>query len=285
MMSTTPCPDCHHAFAMTMDRCPHCGRPARFPNVVMAEDAKERQALDRRYGKALRGVAKRGAEVKLRDFEAAASSSVAVIARSFEETQRLANSDNEGYATYYELGEAEVRFPKGDEWDRLRRVADAALFGGYQKSIRFAALSLDGMALGSYGDIAWVLKEDMIAHRASVFEENSVLFMKHRGIKMSQANRLPSGCRATWAERAKLCVAKLAAKVDGRTAANEFPRILLRQGQTTTDDDFVEVHVGGPMTIRTLECVRLMKGSRRQRKTIARALKAKLRNFGVKLES
>ncbi len=113
-MDTTPCPDCGYTFAMTQDRCPHCARPARFPNVAMAADAKERDALDRRYAKALRDAAKRGAEPEVRDFEDAAASSTAVIARSFEETRRLAD-DGQGYASYYQQTEAGMRFSVGEK--------------------------------------------------------------------------------------------------------------------------------------------------------------------------
>ncbi len=284
MNKTIPCPYCHNNFAMTLASCPHCGREV-FPNVVMAEDAKERQALDRRYDKALRDAAKRGAEAKVRDFEAAVASSMAVIARPFKQTLRLAESDREGYPTYYQLITAGPRFPMGEKWDTLRDVADAALFGPYREQIRFAALSLDGRALANYGEMSWVLREDMIAHRASVFEENSVLFMKHHKIRRDRAHKLPRGRRASWPERSKLCVAKLAGKIDATTAASDFPGILLRAGKTTADHDFVEVHVGGSMTIQTLRRVILMEGSRRRRKTIVKALEAKLGNFGVKLES
>jgi hypothetical protein len=251
----------------------------------MAEDTKERQALDRRYDKALRDAAKRGAEAQVRDFETAAASSLAVIARPFKQTLRLAESNREGYPTYYQLVKVGARFPMGEKWDTLRDVADAALFGPYRENIRFAALSLDGQALANYGEMSWVLREDMIEHRASVFEENSVLFMKHHKIRMDRAHKMPRGRRATWSERSKLCVAKLAAKIDATTATSDLPGILLRQGKTTADDDFVEVHIGGSMTVHTLERVILMKGNRRRRKTIAKALKMKLKHFGVELET
>ena len=67
MTDTTPCPDCHHTFAMTRDRCPHCGRPARFPNVAMADDARERQALWRKWWKA---VSEKGEEEALAELAA-----------------------------------------------------------------------------------------------------------------------------------------------------------------------------------------------------------------------
>jgi hypothetical protein len=71
-------------------------------------------------------------------------SSRAIIARSLSEFLRLAMSDHEVYATYYQLVEAEVRIPGGGKWDGLRRLADDTLFPGYKDQIRFGALTLRG---------------------------------------------------------------------------------------------------------------------------------------------
>lgn len=182
MPRTTRCPSCQNAFAMSLEHCPHCGRPSRFPNVAMADEPDERRALQQRYDQALRDASARGVEGIVRGFEAAS-----------------------------------------------------------------AALSLDGNVLKSYGDCSWVLREDMIAHRASLFEENSVLFMEHHDVAIAEAHKLPRGHRAVWAERSKLCVAKLAAKIGHETTDAEFPKLLLRDGRTPEGDEFVEVHVGGPM--------------------------------------
>src|SRR5215216_1688626 len=48
----------------------------------------------------------------------------------------------------------------------------------------------------------------MIAHRATVLEGNVVLRLLDTTIR--DLINLPKGCRATWPERAKLCIAKLA---------------------------------------------------------------------------
>ncbi len=285
MPSTTRCQHCRHDFDLSLDRCPHCALPGLFPNVAMAEKDGEQHALGQRYDQALAAASARGAEDAVRDFEAAASKSVAVIARSLEATQMLAAGDNQGFGTYYRQIDAETRFPTGEAWDVLRRVADAALFRGYEKNVRFAALSLDEHGLGTYGECSWVLKEKMIAHRASVFEENSVSFMESHDVKLSRAHELPRGYRATWAERGRLCAAKLAGRIDSATSEDDYPGLLLRAGKTTADDDFVEVHIGGPMTIRTLERVLMTRSNKRRRRVIEKALLEKLENFGVELET
>lgn len=60
------------------------------------------------------------------------------------------------------------------ENDRQRRMVDALLFGGYADQIRFAALSLDGIGLRSYGkgglSYGLCLGDVAIAKRASLLQ-------------------------------------------------------------------------------------------------------------------
>ncbi len=123
----------------------------------------------------------------------------------------------------------------------------------------------------------------MISHRASVFEENSALFMERRGIKISRSPNLPKGYRATWDERAKLCVAKLAGKIDAATRSDEYSGLLVKQGATSEDDEFIEVHIWGPMTVLTMERVIVTAPKPRHRATIIKALKAKLAKHNVRV--
>ncbi len=71
--------------------------------------------------------------------------------------------------------------------------------------------------------------------------------------------------------------------MDSHTSAKDFPKLLLRQGSMPEDDEFVEVHVGGPMTVRTLERVVLKLDTGHS--TTSKALRAKLEKHGVKVES
>src|SRR5205823_5046023 len=133
------------------------------------------------------------------EFDKAAASAQAVIARPLGEVQRLASSQKQGYATYYQQTESEVRFPEDDRWTKLREVADSALFAGYRERIRFAALSLDGVGLPHYGDCFMTAREDMIAHRASLYEDNSAVLVEQRGPRIADE----PGHRGVWAERGK----------------------------------------------------------------------------------
>ena len=284
MATPDDCPHCGYAIPQSWVRCPHCALPGLFPNVRAAERPEEVGALNDRYVTAMREASARGCAKQAQDFEASTARSAAVLARSILELERLASDDNALYSTYYKLGKAEVRLPSDDKWDVLRRVADQAMFPGYEEHIRFAALSLDGLGPRNYGACSLSLRDDMISHRTSVFEENSTLFMDHENVRMADANNLPLGRRANWAARGKLCVAKLADRMDTSTSATDFPDILLVQGATSAEDGFIEAHIWGPISIRTCEGIVVERRKRKPSKAILKGLRAKLSKFGLMLE-
>jgi hypothetical protein len=282
MPLSIPCPECTNEIPQPAERCPHCGRPGVFWNVIAAEDIAERAALERRYQAAKADAVSRNAGSNLQDFENAVAGSKAVIARSVIEVHRLTSSNRQLYATFYELTESGISLPAGDEWDMLRELADTVLFWKSKKHIRFGALSLDGVGLPNYGPCSLVLRDEMISHRSSVFEENSAVFMERRKIKISRNPNVPKGYKATWGDRGKLCVAKLACKIDSKTGPDKYSRLLLRQGSTSEDDEFVEVHIFGPMTVLTMEQVIVTAPKENQKATILKAIKFKLAKHGVR---
>jgi hypothetical protein len=91
--------------------------------------------------------------------------------------------------------------------------------------------------------------------------------MDHKHILMSQAASLPEGYRSSWTNRGKLCIAKLADRLDSTTTANDHAALLMKQGKTSADDEFVEIHVWGPMTIRSFEQVTLRSIPRNRRRS------------------
>ena len=281
MPNSISCPDCKNEIPQPAACCPHCGRPGIFWNVRQADDVNERAALQSRYDAAKAEALSRGATVTVDDFENAVGKSLAVIARSDTDVYRLANSTRQLYATYYKQIDAGLRLPDGNEWDVAREITDSLLFPNYKEQIRFAALSLDGIGLSSYGSCSLILRDDMIAHRSSVFDENSVLFMERHGVKVSRTPNIPKGFTAIWSERHKLCIAKLAGRIDSTTRPNQYSTLLLKQGTSPEYDEFVEVHIFGPITVLTMAKVVITTPKARQRATIVRALKSKLAKHGV----
>lgn len=242
---------------------------------------EEKDALEIRYQAARNEAGKRRGESLVQQFEdAVAKQSRAVIGRSWEEINRLASSEKELYATFYSLVSAGVRIPNNSQWDQYRGRVDEALFLHYKEHIRFAALSLDDKGPINYGACFLILRSDMIAHRATVFEENLMLFIKKRNIGLMQ--ELPAGYRALWQDRAKLAVAKLAASINSSTLPSDFCHVLLRNGATSGDDDFVEVHIYGSISIRTVEKVSIIR-SERQKGARFKALQKNLNKYKVAL--
>ena len=79
---------------------------------------------------------------------------------------------------------------------------------------------------------------------------SAVYFEKQR----RQGNEPPviAGYRARWCDRGKLALAKHGHELTPTSTASELAGLILRAGMTSADDTFIEVHVHGPITRRTL---------------------------------
>jgi hypothetical protein len=273
------CSHCTYEIPASRDCCPHCGLPALFPNVRAAEEPSEAAALEVRYKHAITAATARGDEVVVRQFEAAVAGSKAVVNRPFSKVEEWASSDKQLYATYFQQLDAGVRLPDDDKWHHLRAMARPALFPDYGTKVQFGALSLDGVGSRQFGDCAVTLREEMICHRASVFEGNTAAIMRKCDYNFVSV----LGFRAPWDSRARLAVAKLAGEVASSTKQSEFPRILLRPAPKSEDDEFVEVHIYGSMTRRTFERVVINSASKHSR-TRVKALGVVLAGVGVNLD-
>jgi hypothetical protein len=259
MAFTRTCTHCGHDFPASRDHCPHCAWPLLPPNMAAAEDPTEVSALEARYASAMADLDLRGARQTAAALEGALQRSQCVCTRSVAEVHRLASSDRQLYATFYQLVEGGVVIPEEGEWDRRRRPVDDVLFPGYRDKIHFGALTLDGRGVRNYGPCALVLSERMVAHRSTVFDDNTVLWMERQGIRVSQAHQLPGGFRAPWQARGRLGLAKLADALEPFTAPASFAGLVLCDGETSRDDAFIEAHVYGPVSIRTAQRVRVLR--------------------------
>ena len=247
------CPECHYSFPDGQLFCPHCNRPSRFPNIVVAERPEQVAALEKRYQVALADARDRDCEAVLTLFEQRVlEASEAVVCRSVLETLRVVESDRVLFSTYYHLIEDEQVLPRTDEWRRARELADEVLHGSFAKrNIYFAALALGGEGLANYGPCSWVLAERMIDFRTTVFEENSAVFFRKKAIRKADVQTL--GYRAVWQRRGKLAACKLGSRLRQKTSESEFANILCKTGKDSGQDDFVEAHVFGSMTYRAID--------------------------------
>ncbi len=281
------CPDCNEPFPETQPLCPHCGRPSLFPNVHAAERAEERKALDDRYCQACNDLSRRGCDAVRQSFETEIClKAVPVISTSFNEFVRIAAADTNPFSTYYQRVKAETLIPNGEKWNVLRNVAEDALFPGYKDKIRFGVLSLDGDGVYNYGECSITLKLHMLTHRTSLFTDNNVVFTIYaQKSAMADAENLERGHRATWDERHKLCVAKLGPQMDANLAPGDFATLLLQQGRTTEDDRFVELHIWGPVTVRSVQSVRVRRLRNRPLQAQLRDTQRLLTRYNIVLEA
>ena len=259
MPSPIECGECGRDISPFAMNCGICGRQ-QFPNVNLAREAEEQEALQRRYDDARALAAANGLDDLAQQFERHVENSLAVMCVKFEELERLALHDSELKSTFYGLADTRVpraRPPAGTDWNRIREVADTAIFGDHAKGhIRFAALSTSAAGLTAYGPCTLVCSTELIQKRASVFEKNSCQFFVDLGkLEIGSTVKVPKGYRGTWAARAKLALAKLANRLRAEMTSHQFSGMLLTAGVTTADDDFVEVHICGPMSARTFERV------------------------------
>jgi hypothetical protein len=273
---TRICSYCSFSMPVSLDRCPHCARPSLFPNVEMASDPAEVAALDRRYSSAMTRAVANGTAAVAGDLEReTATRSRVVISRDSSDVYRLACGDNQLYTTYYRLVEIGFRAPSDSKWDSIRATVDSMMFPNYHQEVRFGALTLDEAGLLHYGDCHLILKTDMVDFRTTAFTANSAAFVEGNHFV------IPAGHRATWARRGRLAVAKLASALTPSTAVGDLPRLLKSDGATPEGDSFVETHVYGSISMRTVERVSMSRSATRAVKVSA--LKEKLEKLGVPL--
>lgn len=225
--------------------CPICTADVGYPNVRAARRRDQVEALEKRLADSMRSADARGANAEVANFLAATSKSDAVMNRSLGALHSWLNEASPLLVTFHNLRRAGARISQDNGWDQQRISAENTVSPLYYEELHPAALTLNGQGMTYYGPYSVILSEDLIAFRSTVFEENPFLFTKrHRVISGQPA---PPGYRAEWAERQKLAVAKLGARIAKGLSNDDFPQILMEQRPNDPDCDFVEVHVYGPI--------------------------------------
>jgi len=277
------CLNCRRAVPDHVRNCPYCQTDVGFPNVRAASQKIETEALNERFKNALVSARARKCEEILLDFGNAAARSSAVISRSLSAIQTLVSSERALYISFYRQVESGSRLPEDNAWDRGRLAVDSTLFPLYHPEIVFAALSLDGLGPHSYGTYTIILRENMILQRATVFEENSFSFCQAKH-KIVVGDPIPPGYRAQWDSRGLIAMAKLHDKLESSTTKEEYPGILLTQNPDPTAEDFIEVHIYGPIHRAAIERIKGPLPKSREDKVILRSIKKKLDEIGAVAE-
>lgn len=248
------CKNCKSEVPFSYEKCPTCGQYMGPPNVRSAKSKKELDALNLRYEAALDDAKKNGSYKCLTEFDEEVKKSFTVINVDLNYLNLVCTSDNALYSNYFLQTNGQIRKPASEDHDKHRRGVDALLFGEYSKEIRYAALSLDGMGLISYGHYSMKLKEIAVKDRATLLENNSYEFAQKNNLKPGDI--IPAGYKSCWNDRHKLAVSKLCKKVKADTKKNEFSKILLyADKKNRAKDEFIEVHIYGGFDNKAIESV------------------------------
>lgn len=223
------CPDCGIAFEYWQAHCRN-GHLVGFPNYRAAE--AERVELSARFQAAGDNARNRGLASLLAKLDTLAQSSQPVIVMSFAACDNILRSDK--YRNYDKRLESGERNPAEARDHADRQMVAARLFPVYGAHIHYAALSPNGRGLTTYGEgsigVRWQVTPHYLGARASLLEENSFMFYDHHGLGTRGAVP-PAGYQATWEDRAKLVVAKLAPRLTPATSEASLPDLLLHTGK------------------------------------------------------
>jgi hypothetical protein len=283
IMVTLLCTDCDTILPYAARECVGCGCDVGFPNVRAAELVAEVEGLRERVRYAQVASRERNCANELEAFGTAASEAAAVMTRSLATLDGLVSTQSAAMVSYYKMVRAGIRLPENNEFDANRDRIDATINPfGVHENIQFAALSLDGLGVAWYGDYSITLRERMISARSSVFEENPFRFCDKHPI--SPTGGVPLGFRASWARRGELAMAKLHPRIMPRMQFNDFPAILVEQGEKSADSDFIEVHIYGQIHARAIERVIGPVPRRKADRVIWRRVKRALDGLGVVVE-
>ncbi|HZG54170.1 MAG TPA: hypothetical protein VEZ40_18860 [Pyrinomonadaceae bacterium] len=219
-----------------------------------ADRPEELQALEKRYLEAYETARAGNYLPVFEEFEKTLKQSHAVINVDVEFLHFFTRNARNLYATYERAVEGQIRKPALLEFDQKRRAVGGTLFGSYAREISYAALSLDGLGPQSYGPYAIKLRDIAIRSRATVLENNSYDFVHKHDLKLGK--RPPLGYVASWDNRHKLAIAKLAGFLTPATREADFPKLLLSSAGNRATDEFIEVLIYGTFDLNAIESVK-----------------------------
>jgi len=218
---------------------------------MAARDPLHAKALQQQYTQAFDQV-RDSLEREFRELERWAAETQAVLCADLEKLEPLMQGKMQILPSYWDLHDFRSLASDaqgGPNWHKMRQKAEIELVDSAQHRDRlhYAALSGNQTGLSHYGKCTILLREEMIAHRATVYRNNSALEVNH-----SVGARLHSGGLAEWKNRGRLVATKLADQLQPGMGKDEFQQLLLRSGKPENkgaDDVFVEVLVFGELSL------------------------------------
>jgi len=264
-----------------MRHCPSCGDDCGYPNVRLASQKAEVDALEARLHTAEVSTRLRDCVNQLVAFGEGVNSSKAVIARPLNMLSDWVESETSIYTSYQRQVASGSRVPEDNKWDKVRTQYESALYPNFYVDIVFGSLTLAEEGMTGYGGFSVFLKEKMIAHRTSLFEENPHDFVQRHKILLNQV--LPAGYRAIWDTRGKLAKAKLYSRISSETKEEEWATILQTDNGESGNSDFIEVHIYGSLNRNAIESVAGKAPRTREDRLLWRRIKRKLTEAGAEV--
>ena len=250
------CKQCgREAFYPPETCCRACNSPASLTasNVQIAADDENRRALADRYARAYSDASAQGTGGLLELLDRAVDRTAAVVNVDPIFAYEFLTKDDVLYAPYHRLVDAGVRAPAVEAHDRHRTATDHVLYGTHGRAISFAALSLTGRGLKSYGSVHFELETRTVGFRSTILEENSYGFVSRHA--MVPGTPRPNGYLSTWADRRKLAVSKLAHRLRPDMTSRDVEALILEDSGERASDSFLEVHVFGTFNHQAVQSV------------------------------
>jgi hypothetical protein len=145
------------------------------------------------------------------------------------------------------------RVAEANVWDKLRDSVEARIHPGYFHRILYATLTLRPRLNAHFGgEVALIISESAIAHRASLLERNSFRFLEE--VATGPTGDLPAGFRATWRHRGALAAVKLAARLH-EVPADSAIESLLEEPDEHDGGAYIEVHIWESLSQEAIEAV------------------------------
>lgn len=273
------CPNCKEEIPEHVRACVVCGNDVGYPNVRATLRNEEVKALELRINETKGYADSGGYSSILENFRDVVAHSAAVVCCPLGKLSELVSSDYQLYQTFYQAIGSEGRLPEDNEWDKIRGSVDSLLFPYYHEQICIGSISIDRTGISGYG-YSMVLKEMAIKDRASVFEENTILFVKRH--RIVAGDPVPLGYRAPWMKRDLLAMAKLGKRLTPKTTEAEFSKLLASSDDR--DTDCIEVHIYGSIHRRAIEHLSGHKPLRRADKVVLKSVIKKLKDIGATVE-
>ena len=248
------CTNCSTDISNSQERfCPTCGHDIGYPHIREVCQVDEIEALERRYQQAKSNAEVNKTAQALNKFENYVKNACAIINTDIDFLHHFVKSDNALNSKYGLQVKGQMRKPAEKQNDHNRKIAEAILFGSYGENIRYAALSIDGSGVKSYGPFAIKLRNIAIENRTVLLENNSFDFIKER--RLTIGDSIPAGYRATWEEKYKLGAAKHADEIIADLTIEDCAGILLFSEGNYDTDRFIEVHIYGAFDNNAIESV------------------------------